>query len=167
MTDGAKRNFILQQGLDEPVPATCSSQYSALHFQPRLVGPWVVLGIVFQSASIFFALAAVLWWGALFPRLNLFDALYNWALSRFTGFPLAPAPAPRRFSQGMAGTFALAIAVSLTLHWRIAAFVLEGMFLTAVVALVFGGFCLGSFFFHLFGGRAGFARRTLPWAPGD
>jgi len=35
----AKRNFILQQGLREPVAGTCPLQYSALLFQPRLVGP--------------------------------------------------------------------------------------------------------------------------------
>jgi hypothetical protein len=36
----------------------------------------------------------------------------------------------------------------------------------ALGALVFGGFCLGSFFFHLLSGRLAFARRTLPWARG-
>jgi hypothetical protein len=60
----------------------------------------------------------------------------------------------------MAGTFALAIGVSLLVGWRAAAYVLEGMF---VAALVFGGFCLGSFVFHLLRGRVAFAMNTLPW----
>jgi hypothetical protein len=34
----AKRNFILQQGLCEPDAGSCPLQYSALLFQPRLVG---------------------------------------------------------------------------------------------------------------------------------
>ncbi|MCA1612435.1 MAG: hypothetical protein ABR610_06380 [Thermoanaerobaculia bacterium] len=33
-------------------------------------------------------------------------------------------------------------------------------------AQVFGGFCLGSFVFHLIRGRGKFAKRTLPWARG-
>jgi hypothetical protein len=40
----AKRNFILQQGFEEPVPAVCPRQYSALHFQPRTVFVWIVFG---------------------------------------------------------------------------------------------------------------------------
>ena len=47
-----------------------------------------------------------------------------------------------------------------------AALVLEGFFMVAVGALLFGGFCFGSFLFHLLRGRADFARRTLPWATG-
>jgi hypothetical protein len=162
----AKRNFILQQGLCEPEAGTCSLQYSALHFQPRIVGLWVVVAVILQSPLIFFALAAVLWWSALVPRLNPFDALYNLTLARRSGTTLTSAPTPRRFAQFLAGTFALAIGVSLTLGWRVAAYVIEGFFIVAIGALVIGGFCFGSFIFHLLCGRAGFARRTLPWATG-
>jgi hypothetical protein len=64
----------------------------------------------------------------------------------------------------MAGTFALAISTFLLLDWRAAAFIFEGLFLAAVLALAFGGFCLGSFLFHLLRGRIEFAVRTLPLA---
>jgi len=164
---GLKRNFILQQGLEEPPAASCSLQYSALLFQPRLTGVIVLAGIVLQEPRVFLALAGVLWWCALVPRLNPFEALYNVTLARRPGgIALAPAPGPRRFAQGMAGTFALAIGVSLALGWRTTAFVLEGLLVAALAALIFGGFCLGSFIFHLLRGRAVFARRTLPWARG-
>lgn len=162
----AKRNFILQQGLTEPATETCPIQYSALLFQPRLVGLWVVVAAIFQAPLLFFALAAALWWSALAPRLNLFDALYNRTLARSSGITLGPAPAPRRFAQFLAGSFALAIGISLALGWRMTAFVLEGFLIVAVGALVFGGFCLGSFLFHLLRGRIDFAMRTLPWAGG-
>ena len=36
----------------------------------------------------------------------------------------------------------------------------------AIGAVVFGGFCLGAWVFHVLSGHAGFARRTLPWATG-
>ena len=160
----ARRNFILQQGLREPAAGTCPVQYSALLFQPRIVGLWVVVAIILQSPLVFFALAAVLWWSALAPRLNPFDALYNWLLSSSRGTTLTPAPEPRRFAQFLAGAFAVAIGVSLGLGWRTAAFILEGFLMLAIGALVLGGFCLGSFIFHVASGRSDFAKRTLPWA---
>jgi hypothetical protein len=162
----AKRNFILQQGLSEPVTESCPLQYSALLFQPRIVALWLVVAVIMQSPFWFFALAAVLWWSALAPRLNPFDALYNWTLARRGGLTLTAAPAPRRFAQALAGLFSLAIGVSLALGWRTIAFIIEGFFVVAVGALAFGGFCLGSFVFHLVRGRAEFAKRTLPWATG-
>ena len=160
----AKRNFILQQGLSEPVGESCPLQYSALLFQPRVIGLCLVVAVIMQAPLGFFALAAVLWWSALAPRLNPFDALYNWTLARPGGPALAAAPAPRRFAQALAGLFALAIGVSLALGWRTIALVIEGFFIVAVGALAFGGFCLSCFVFHLVCGRADFAKRTLPWA---
>jgi hypothetical protein len=106
----AEKNFILQQGFEEPTPQACHLQYSALVFQPRLVGLTLLLGVLFQSPVVFLILAAVLWWGALLLHWNLFDALYNrTAGSKPGAVRLGPAPAPRRFAQGMAGSFALVI----------------------------------------------------------
>jgi len=162
-----QRNFILQQGFPEPAAASCPLQYSALHFQPRLVGLVVLVAVLLKSPAIFMALAGVLWWSALFPRWSPFDALYNRIVGVRTGrMALSPAPAPRRFAQGMGGTFALGIGASLLLGWHVTAIVLEVILVLAVGALVFGGFCLGSFVFHLLLGRLGFAKRTLPWASG-
>jgi hypothetical protein len=159
-----KRNFILQQGFDDPQPQTCPIQYSALLFQPRLVGLLALLGVILQSPAVFLPLSAVLWWSALLPRWSPFDALYNLTLgARPDAIRLTPAPGPRRFSQGMAGTFALAIGASLLLQWALAAFVLEAFLLIAASAIIFGRFCLGSFVYYLIIGRAAFAMRTLPW----
>lgn len=162
----AKRNFILQQGLCEPEAGTCPLLYSALLFQPRLVGSWIVVATLLQAPLLFFALTAVLWWSALAPRLNPFDTLYNWTLARSSGITLASAPVPRRFAQFLAGAFALAIGGSLTLGWQMATIILEGFLIVAVTALLYGGFCFGSFVFHLLCGRADFAKHTLPWATG-
>lgn len=168
MTSGsagaARRNFILQQGLPEPAGVSCDVQYSALLFQPRLVGLATLFAVVSQSVALFFLLSTILWWSALLPRWNPFDALYNALLARRSGRTLGPAPAPRRFAQGMAGTFALVIALCLQAGWRVTALVLQGLLGTAIVSLVFGGFCLGSFVYHLLTGRRRFARQTLPWA---
>jgi hypothetical protein len=164
--DHVKRNFILQQGLEEPPAATCSTQYSALLFQPRVVALVLLVAVVLQAPLLFLALAALLWWSAIFPRWNPFDAVYNRAARRGGRLPLSPAPAPRRFSQGMAGTFALGIGVSILLGWRVTAIVLQVLLVLAVGALILGAFCLGSFLFHLLSGRGAFAGRTVPWARG-
>jgi hypothetical protein len=162
-----KRNFILQQGLSNDSMAGCSTQYSALLFQPRVVGLIVLAAVILQEPWIFLTLAGILWWSALVPRLNPFEALFNRTLAvRPGGIALPLAPPPRRFSQGMAGTFMLGIGISLALGWHATAMVLEGVLIVALGALVFGGFCLGSFIFHLLSGRASFAKRTLPWARG-
>jgi hypothetical protein len=166
-TANAQRNFILQQGLPEPDAQACPLQYSALLFQPRVIGLVLIVAVLFQQPIAFFALAAVLWLGAAAPRLNLFDALYNRTFARSKGMKLTPARPPRRFAQLLAGAFAVAIAGCLLLNLRMAAYVLEGILLAAIVALAFGAFCFGSFVFHLISGRAAFAKRTLPWTTGE
>jgi hypothetical protein len=166
MREQVKRNFILQQGFEEPAPAVCPRQYSALHFQPRTVFVWIVAGIVFQSPPLLYALCTVLWWSALFPKINPFDALYNLTFrgNRVEAFYLTPSPVPRRTAQAMAGAFALTCGLLVHFGLSTAAYAVEGIFLAAVLALILGGFCLGSFVYHVVTGRGTFACQTLPWA---
>ncbi len=160
----SKRNFIQQQGLDPPAQEQCPRQFSALLFQPRIVALVLIVAVALQSPSLFFALGALLWWSALVPTLNPFDAAYNAiARSRPQAARLGPAPAPRRFAQTLAGAFSIGIAASLVFGKVAPAYVLEALFGIAVIALAFGRFCLGSFIFHLLTGRGDFARKTLPW----
>jgi hypothetical protein len=163
--DAARRNFILQQGFEDPDPALRSRQYSALVFQPKVVLATVVAGILFQSPGIFLALGAVLWWNALFPKLNPISALYNQTFGRRpAAFRLAPAPAPRRAAETEAGTIAITIALLIHAGFGFAAYVFEAILLTAVLAVLIGGFCTGTFLYHLVRGRWSFIRQTLPWA---
>lgn len=167
MTTGTatKRNFILQQGFREAVPDSCPLQYSALQFQPRVVLVWLVAAIVFQSVILFVALCVVLWFSALDPKMNPFDVVYNAIIARTPeALRLGPAPAPRRTAQTMAGAFALACAVLIHFRQMIAAYIIETLFISAVLALTLGGFCLGSFVYHVCRGDTAFARKTLPWA---
>ena len=160
-----EENFILQQGFDGPTRDGLALRYSALLLQPRIVGTAVAVGIVLQSPWVFLVLSAILWWSALLPRLNPFDIAYNLLLSDRGGRPrLTPAPAPRRFSQGMAGTFALAIGAALLAGARTPAYALEAFFLAAAASVALGGFCVGSFVYHVLRGETAFATRTLPWA---
>jgi Domain of unknown function (DUF4395) len=163
--DAARRNFILQMGFEDPDPALRSRQYSALVFQPRIVLATIVAGILFQSPVIFVALGAVLWWSALFPKLNPISALYNQTIGRRQGaFRLGPAPAPRRAAETEAGTIALTIAFLILAGFTHAAYVFEAILLAASLAVLVGSFCTGTFLYHLVRGRWRFIRQTLPWA---
>jgi len=161
----AEVNFVRQQGFGTASPEGCALRYPALMWQPRVIGVLVVVGLLLQSWLLFCLLGTVLWWNVLVPRLNPFDALYNAFVAGPGGRPrLEPAPSPRRFSQGMAGTFMLSIGVALLTGARLAALGLEAALVVALGALVFGRFCLGSYLYFLVTGQAEFARETLPWA---
>ncbi len=172
MTESSKgadprKNFILQQGLPAPAQEGCPTRFSALMFQPRVVGSILLVAAIFQSPAIFLLLAGILWWNVLVPRLNPFDAVYNRTLGARPGTArLDPAPPPRRFAQGMAGSFALGIGILLLLDAGTAALVLQALLFGALAALIFGRFCLGSFLYYLVRGKSGFAMATLPWKTG-
>ena len=164
MPRSSELNFVRQQGFRDAGVDTCEQQFPSLMFQPRILGVLVVTALVLQSWLLFLGLSAILWWNVLVPALNPFDALYNSLIAGPRGFPrLTPAPAPRRFAQGMAATFMLTIGISLFSGWRVVAWTMEGLLVIAFAALILGKFCLGSYVFHLLRRDAEFANRTLPW----
>jgi hypothetical protein len=164
MPSHAEANFIGQQGFACAAREDSGPRFAALSFQPKVMGVLVALGLVLQAWPVFLGLGVISWWNVLVPGLNPFDLAYNHLLAGREGRSrLGPAPAPRRFAQGMAGTFMLAVAVLLFLHWHVAAYVVQAMLVVALSALLFGRFCLGSYIFHLVRGQAKFANDTLPW----
>lgn len=165
MTRSRRVDFVRQQGFRDASASSCARRYDGLMFQPRLIGVLLLAAILLQEAWLFLVLGIVLLWGALLPRRNLFDALYNALLSGRRDRPeLRSAPGPRRFAQGLAGSLMLVVAAALPAGWRGIAWGVQGFLAAAVAALVFGKFCLGSFLFHHLRGEGGFARRTAPWA---
>lgn len=159
------RNFMKQQGFVEEADSVCDMHFSGLYFQPRIMGPLVVVGIVLQSPAFFFALCAILCWNVSFPKWNPFEIIYNRLIAAPRGKPLlTPAPPPRAFAQGMAAAFMLLAGLSLSAGWMTAAYVLEAFLVIAFAALLFGKFCLGAYIYHLLRGRVTFANSTLPWA---
>lgn len=165
MASQTVRNFMKQQGFpDEAIPV-CDMHFTGLYFQPRIVGPLVVVAIILASPVLFLLLAAALWWNVLFPALNPFEVAYNRLIAVPRGKPvLAPAPAPRRFAQAMAAAMMLIAAVALLQGWIITAWVFEALLVAAFSVLLFGKFCLGAYIYHLLCGRVSFANATLPWA---
>jgi hypothetical protein len=146
-------DFVRGQGFPDTDSASCSIRYPALMFQPRLILVVVLVGILTQSAVLFLALSLLLAWNTLLPRLNPFDRLYPALFSR-ASTPLV-APPPRRFAQGFAAVFTMAIGLLLLGGYNLFAWLLEGALVVALLALVLGSFCLGSSLYHLI-------RGTLP-----
>ena len=158
-------NFMKQQGFpDEPADA-CNMRFEGLYFQPRIVFPLVLVGILFQSAWFLLALSAILWWNTLLPALNPFEQAYNRWVARPKGrLALVPAPGPRRMAQGMAAAFNLGAGLALLYGMAPLAWSTQAMLVVAFSALLFGRFCLGAYVYHLLKGRVAFANSTLPWA---
>jgi hypothetical protein len=159
----ARIRFIQQQGFEGASALTCDLQYPALMFQPRVIGGLVLAAVLLQSSSLFLALSAALWLSALTPKLNPFELVYNTVVAaRKRRPPLSVAPAPRRFAQGLAATLMLLIGLSLLAGWNTLAWAIEAILVAALVALIAGGFCVGSYVFHLLVGNRRLAKRTLP-----
>lgn len=161
----AQLNFIRQQGFTAASTDSCACLYPALMWQPRIIGALVVIGLLLQSGVYFLVLGALQWWNAMVPRLNPFDALYNRIIAGPRNLPpLEPAPDPRRFAQGMAGTFMLVVGFALVAGLTVLAWTVEVLLVAAMAALIFGRFCLGAYLYHLFQGHGDFANHTLPWS---
>lgn len=159
-----EKNFLLQQGFAEPELACCA-RYGPLQFQPRIVGTWFLLSVLFQSPVMFALLSSLLFLSAFFPQFNPFEALYNRTLARRPGgSPLGNALPPRRFAQGMAGTMTALIALCLWFHRPLWAQFLQFVMAGALLALLLAGFCLGAVVYFAIRGEWKFAKQTLPWS---
>lgn len=150
MWRASMRSFVRGQGFVDVDEASSIRWYKALMFQPKVIGVAVAAGIAIQRAEWFLALSAIFWWNALLPALNPFDALYNAMIASPPRHPrLEPAPAPRRFAQGMVATFVLMIGILLLQGWSTIAWIGEALIVVALLDLFLRRFCLGSAIFNL------------------
>ena len=156
-------DFIREQGFT--TQGCQEGLYSALMFQPRVIAGFVISSVVLQSPWLFLALSTVLWWSALVPSHNPFDAFFNHVMADPLRLAVMPAaPLPRRFSQAMAGTLAMSIAMTLFAGASRAAWLLEGVFVAASISVVVRRFCLPAHVYHLLWSRA--PAMPCPAAPG-
>lgn len=172
MSSPVVTNFMKQQGFPEEPADACNMHFEGLYFQPRIVFPLVLLGITANAlgfptvaSGLFLGLSAVLWWNTLRPRWNPFERAYNRLVAGPRGLaPLAPAPGPRRFAQGMAAAFLLGSALALLAGAPFVSWLFQALLVVGFSALLFGRFCLGAYVYHVLRGRVAFANATLPWA---
>ena len=148
----SKVDFIRQQGFT--TEGCQEGLFAALMFQPAVIAVVVIAGAVLQSAWLFLALSAVLWWSALVPSRNPFDAFFNRVMADPKRLAVMPAaPPPRRFSQAVAGTMALSIATMLLAGALHAAWLVEAVFVVASSSVVVRRFCLPAYAYHLLWSR--------------
>ena len=144
----SKLDFIREQGFT--TEGCQEGLYTALMFQPRVIAGLVISGVVLQSPWLFLGVSTVLYWGALFPGRNLFDAFFNHVMAdpnRLAAMPAAPPP--RRFAQAVAGTFAMSIALTLFAGASPAAWLFESVFVAGSMSVVTRRFCLPAYVYHL------------------
>ena len=165
MTSSTVMNFMKQQGFAPEAPDRAALRFRGLQFQPTIVGSVILVAILTQSPVMFLLVSAVLWLNMLVPAANPFENFYNRFIARPRGQPLLNrAPGPRRFAQGMAATFTLAVGLCLLRGWTAAAYAFQGLIAVAFAALLFGKFCLGAYVYHLLKGNVAFANGTCPWS---
>lgn len=163
MTTHIEKKFLEQQGYPEQEKR--SIWFNSLQFQPTIVGSTMLVATILQSPVLFLVFSGLLWINVLFPKANLFENFYNaFIATRTNRHKIPPAPAPRRFAQGMAAVLMLLTTLSLLQGWVIPAYILEALILIAFGALLFGKFCLGAYLYHLLRGRTSFANATCPWS---
>jgi hypothetical protein len=144
----SKVDFIREQGFT--TEGCQDGLYEALMFQPRVIAGVVISGVVFQSPWLFLALSAVLYWSALFPGHNPFDAFFNRVMAdpmRLAAIPMAPPP--RRFAETFAGSIAMSIALTLFAGVSPAAWLLQSVFVAGSMSVMIRRFCLPAYLYHL------------------
>ena len=140
--------FIRQQGFTGDTFS--DSLYRALMVQPQMIGALTVVGMLLQSAWLFLALAVVLWWSALVPTRNPFDAIYNHVVANRGGLvALGTALAPRRFAAAEAGTVACAAGIALLRGATVSAWIIQGVLIGGVISAVVFDFCIGAYTYEL------------------
>jgi uncharacterized membrane protein YccC len=165
MSRSAEYKFLQQQGFPVSDEPSSKRLFSSLLFQPAIVGLSLLVAIIFQIPPLFIVLGLLLWFNALVPRANPFERYYDFVFGRRKFYPpLPPAPAPRRFMQGMAGTLMLLAGISLLKNWLLISYITQAFIAVAFSLLLFGKFCVGAYIYHYLTGNKSFADTTCPWS---
>ena len=126
-----------------------------LRLTPALCALIVVVGTVLAEPVVFFLLAPLAAFGALFPR-HPFDFAYNYGLRHLTRTPPLPANgAPRRFACGIASIWIVAIGVSFALGAEGAGYVLGGLMAAVATLVATTHICIPSMIYRAAFCRAG------------
>ena len=161
-------NFERQQGFADALAQGCELRVRALVWQPRVMLGILFLGWLVGTGWYFVSLGLVLWWGALVPRLNVFDLAYNALVAKRRGLPRAPvAPPPRRFAMFLAGALSISGGLAQLAGRPVLGWLPLGVLVLAIALIVFTKFCVGSYLYHLLSGQLAYAHRTMPWSKGE
>lgn len=144
-----------KQGFDALDEREKSRYALALRFTPAVGSILILTGLILQSPIWLGSMALVALSGILFPRGMLLDLVYNLGVRHlFHAPPLPPTPTPRRFSYGLSTVVLTSSALSFYFGQPILGFVLGAMVLIGSLTLTTTLWCLGSWYYRLFFGRA-------------
>ena len=146
------RLFSLPPGSDE----AAKSRYALpLRFTPAVATILIVIGLALQSPIWLGSMALVTLSGALLPNGMLIDLVYNLGVRYiFRAPPLPPTPKPRQFSYLLSTVFLASSALSFYYGLSVLGFILGGMVVIGGTILTTSLWCLGSWYYRLFFGRA-------------
>ena len=157
--------FLQQQGFSAISDENAKTHYNALLFQPIIVGAAMLVAIITQSALLFLLFSFLLWINTLFPAANPFERIYDVTIGKLRGqAKLEPAPAPRRFMQGMAASLMFVAGLAVLFGYTLIAYVVQAFIAVAFSMLLFGQFCVGAYLYHVLKGNRHFANQTCPWS---
>ena len=144
-----------KQGFGKLDEAAKSRYALPLRFTPGVATILIVIGLALQSPVWIGAMALVALSGALLPNGMLIDLVYNLGVRHlFRAPPLPPTPKPRQFSYLLSTVWLAGSALSFYYGLPVLGFILGGMVVIGGTLLTTTLWCLGSWYYRLFFGRA-------------
>jgi Domain of unknown function (DUF4395) len=149
------RHNLDDQGF-QALDAAAKARYALpLRFTPAVATVLIVVGLCLQSPIWLGAMALIALSGALLPHGMLIDLVYNLGIRRlFSAPPLPPTPKPRQFSYLISTVFLASSSLSFHFGFPVLGFVLGGSVVIGSTILTATLWCLGSWYYRLFFGRA-------------
>lgn len=126
----------------------------ALRFTPAVCSALIIMGLVWQSPTLLFVLAAIGLFSAAFSRGNVVDWFYNGVIRPLVrSAALPPNPPQRRFACGVGGAFAAGAALAFLGGLPLLAYIFGGFVVVASLVVASTHFCLASWMYGLMFGK--------------
>ena len=125
--------------------------YSALRTNQAFIIGLLALAFLLDVWALVAFVSVVMLVGTVFPALSLFKLVYRGVLRPLNLVrpdPIEDNAAPHQFSQLLGGLFNAAATVSLLLGATVTGWTLAGVVVALASLNLFGGFCVGCFFYY-------------------
>jgi len=149
------KNNLNKQGFGKLDDEAKARSALPLRFTPGVGTTLIVIGLALQSPIWIGSMALVALSGALLPSGMLIDLVYNLGVRHlFRAPPLPPTPKPRQFSYLLSTVCLTGSALSFYYGLPLVGFILGGVVVIGGTILTTTLWCLGSWYYRLFFGKA-------------